>query len=118
MVDKRTTPVVDLSMVLTGCPEPQATRWVSVRAGGRSVALAVAKVLDLVALAPAAFSESPPLLAGAAHGAVTSLGILDRDLIAVLDTARVVPETVWSALETHRASVTRPPHPLEEVSCT
>ena len=82
-------PVVDVAALL-GLEAGEASRFVIVRAGGRRVALLVDAVMDVAALPPEASAAMPPLLAGVSEAA-TALGRLDRALLVVLDTARVVP---------------------------
>jgi purine-binding chemotaxis protein CheW len=92
-------PVVDLGALL-GSPEPpQATRFLSLRLDDRRVALAVESVLGLRQLAPEALSELPPLLANADQAAVGAIGTLDAELLLSLETARIVPDTLWPLLD-------------------
>jgi purine-binding chemotaxis protein CheW len=87
--------VVDLAALL-GAPSVAApARWVVVRCGGRTAALAVQRV-EGVAVLPQA-SAHVPLLQGAASGAVASLRALDRELLVVLEASRLVPEDVLRA---------------------
>jgi purine-binding chemotaxis protein CheW len=87
-------PVVLLDVLLQGAPEP-AGRFVSIRSAGRRALLAVAEVIGVGKL-PA--TGGVPMLRGAAGGSVSALGALDRDLLAVLDAALLVPEEVWRAM--------------------
>ena len=89
------TAVVDLAALLGGAPERAATRWVIVRCGERTAALAVRRV-DGVAALPETTARVP-LLQGAASGAVASLRALDRELLVVLDASLLVPEGVLRA---------------------
>jgi purine-binding chemotaxis protein CheW len=83
-------PVIDLG-ALFGSAEPRATRrFVTVASGGRVTALAVEAVLAVRALADADASALPPLLAGTQDGAVALLGTLDRELLAVIEAARLL----------------------------
>ena len=80
------TPVVDTA-TLVGTTARDRSRFVTLRVGARCVALLVDSVVDVRAL-PA--GELPPLVAAA--DAVASLGTLDRELLVVLDAARVIAE--------------------------
>jgi purine-binding chemotaxis protein CheW len=102
------TPVVDLA-ALVGSPGPVAGsrgaveraepgRFVTVRAGGRRVALAVDSVVGITTLPGDQVAELPAVLAEAASRGVTAVGALDGELLAVLDSARLVPEAVWRAV--------------------
>jgi purine-binding chemotaxis protein CheW len=88
-------PVVLLSVLLGGERRP-ATRFVSIRSGERRVLLAVDAVLGVAQLPD---TGGVPLLADAAGGTIDVLGALDRDLLAVLDASRLVPDDVWREIE-------------------
>lgn len=92
-------PVVDVGALL-GAPEPpDATRFVSLRVGDRRVALALEEVLGFRKLASESLSALPPLLRGASEEAVSAVAVLDAELLLVLEAARLVPESLWSALD-------------------
>ena len=88
------TPVLDLGGLLDGVRREVAAagRWVTVRAGARSVALAVEEVLGVAQLAAAGEQGLPPLFQGSAGAGVRALGRLDGELLTILESARVVPE--------------------------
>jgi purine-binding chemotaxis protein CheW len=97
-------PVVDAGAVL-GMREPaRPTRFVTLKAGGKPVAVAVEEVLGIRELASASLRELPPLLREAGSEVVSAVGTLDAELLMVLQTARLVPESVWQALEALTAS--------------
>ena len=89
-------PVVDLGLLL-GAEQLRATRLVALRVGARTVAVAVGAVVGVHALTAAA--ALPPLLKDAGRGAVQTLGSVDRELLLVLDGARLVPEEVYAELD-------------------
>jgi purine-binding chemotaxis protein CheW len=89
-------PVLDGGLLLGGKALAAAGRFVTLRVDGRPVALAVDEVLGVRALGSAVLAELPPLLQNAAT--VESVGILDAQLLVLLQAARLVPESVWSAL--------------------
>lgn len=92
-------PVVDLAALLTGLPEHDCERFVCVRSGGRWLALAVAAVLGIHRLGVHSLQDLPPLLAQARGHGLESLGLLDRELLSVLATGRLLPEAVWQQLQ-------------------
>jgi purine-binding chemotaxis protein CheW len=96
-------PVVDLGAFVgaAGAAE-RASRWVTVRAGPRTAALAVTAVLGVAALDPRD-GRSEPLVQDACAGAITSLRARADDLLVVLDAARIVPDAAWAALATSEA---------------
>lgn len=93
-------PIVDTGRLLEGRPLASWGRFVTVRAGARSVALAVGAVLGVRRLAASSIDELPPLLGDHATEA-TRMGALDAKLLVVLQTSRVVPEPTWNAIERH-----------------
>jgi len=93
------TPIVDVGTLLGAPGHTQAARWISINVAARAVALAVAEVIGVRRLADVcAEGAMPPLLTSAAHGAVSSLSVLDGELLVVLEAARLVSDEVWTAL--------------------
>jgi purine-binding chemotaxis protein CheW len=97
------TPVVQLGRLISGS-DGRAQRYVVVRSGKRPVALAVDGVVGVHALSRETVGELPPLVSGLQEGAVRELGVLDSELLLVLNTGRVVPESVFLALEAARVA--------------
>lgn len=97
-------PVVDLAALLgDGAVEAgAAARFVTVRAGERSAALAVSAVLGVSELDPAE-GRRMPLVADACAGALEALRTRDDDLLLVLGGARLVPAEAVAALAGWRA---------------
>ena len=91
-------PVVDVGALL-GAAGARAERFVTLRVGGRQVALAVDAVVGVRALAADTLRRLPPLLRDAHADAVSSIGALDAELLVQLDSARVVPDALWSEIE-------------------
>lgn len=89
-------PVLDLGMMLGGAADQAATRFVTVRAGARSVALAVQAVPGMRALESAALGVLPPLLQGVRAEMVASIGSLDRELMVVLAAGKLLSEADWA----------------------
>jgi purine-binding chemotaxis protein CheW len=97
-------PVVDLG-ALVGSPEPRETsRYLTVEAGARRVALALEAVLGVRELDATTFDRLPPLRADARADAIASVAALDRRLLLVLEAARLIPEELWRALTEAGAS--------------
>ncbi|XXX81697.1 chemotaxis protein CheW [Sorangium sp. So ce134] len=91
-------PVVDLAALFGVADGQRGARLVSVRAGARPLSLEVDEVLCIKELDPAALERTPPLLSRALPECVDSLGSLDGQSLALLETARLLPEAAWSAL--------------------
>jgi purine-binding chemotaxis protein CheW len=92
-------PVLHVGL-LVGDRETGFNRLVRVKVGQRVVALAVDTVLGVRTAGAEKLEDLPPLLSSAAADTVTAIGTLDRDLLYVLDGARIVPEGVFALLET------------------
>ena len=96
-------PVVDLAVLLGAVaapPGPEA-RFVTVRAGQRSAALAVSAVRGVSTL-DAAELRHLPLLADSYAGALDALRARDGDLLLVLGAARLVPDEALAAVAGQR----------------
>ncbi|MEO8184987.1 MAG: chemotaxis protein CheW [Deltaproteobacteria bacterium] len=91
-------PVVDLGLLLAA-EQVQPSRFVALRVGARTVAIAVSAVIGVRALGGAVDRELPPLLRDAAGDLVRSLASLDRELLLVLDSGRLVPDELLARLE-------------------
>jgi len=87
-------PVVDVGRLL-GSTEAPPRRFVTVRAGHRTLALAVSDVAGVRTLQADSLHTLPPLLRHAAAGIVPAVGALDAELLLVLQNAHIVPEEVW-----------------------
>ena len=93
------TPVIDAARLLGPVGLPSPARFVSLRLGERTAALAVDAVLDVRSLAAGTIADIPPLLREAAAGVTSAIGALDTKLLLVLEAARLVPESIWGAIE-------------------
>ncbi len=100
------TPVVDVGRLLgpsessfAPAHPPSAARFVSLRLGERTAALAVDAVLDVRSVSSQILASTPPLLREASASVVSVVGALDTRLLIVLEAARLVPDSVWSAME-------------------
>jgi purine-binding chemotaxis protein CheW len=86
-------PVVDAARLIGGTAS-EATRFVTLRAGARSVALAVDAVLVVRALSRAALNALPSLLSEIDEGVISAVGRLDAELLVVLRSAQIVSDSV------------------------
>jgi purine-binding chemotaxis protein CheW len=99
-------PVVDAGRLLNPFASPStpliassSARFVSLKLGERTAALAVDAVLDIRPLATGILADIPPLLREAGAEQMAAIGALDTRLLFVLEAARLVPESVWSAIK-------------------
>ena len=96
-------PVVDAAALL-GTMAAHPSRFVLVRAGARQVALAVDAVLGVRAIPRESLHDLAPLLRDASAETIAAVGALEAALLLVLESARIIPESVWDALESRSAS--------------
>lgn len=89
------TPVVHVGRLL-GDDEDACARFVLVRAGKRHIALAVDATVGVRALRGTT-DELPPLLRDV--GVVSAIRSLDAEVLLVLETLRLVPETTWATID-------------------
>jgi purine-binding chemotaxis protein CheW len=84
------TPIVDIGALL-GAPASAPTRFVTVRAATRVVALAVDEVIGLSWFDAAQFTARPALFGGGGSPLVESLAMKDNALHLVLNATRLLP---------------------------
>jgi purine-binding chemotaxis protein CheW len=92
------TPVIDAGRLLGSIGSQAPARFVSLRLGERTAALAVDAVLDVRTLAAGTTADIPPLLREAGADLLSAIGALDTELLLVLEAARLVPESIWGAI--------------------
>ncbi len=97
-------PVVHLARMLGSADAAAVTRFVTIRCRERTAALAVDAVLGVAPLPRSAFAELPPIMRDAAGDVVDAIGTLDADLLFVLKSAEIVPESVWAQLDAQERS--------------
>jgi purine-binding chemotaxis protein CheW len=99
-------PVVDAGRLL--CPSvllatpiasPSPARFVSLKLGERTAVLVVDAVLDVRPLPVGILADIPLLLREAGDELVCVIGALDTKLLLVLEAARLIPDSVWSAIK-------------------
>ena len=95
-------PVVDAAG-LVGAEQAEVRRFVSLRCGDRRVALAVDSVIGVSELPDGALQDAASLLGSATPEVVGAIGALSSRLLMVLESARLVPDSVWHLLARERA---------------
>jgi purine-binding chemotaxis protein CheW len=91
-------PLVNLARLLGQLESAPAARFVQVTTGTRSVAVGVDEVVGVRAIEVASAAEFPPLLSGVGGQFVDALTTLDQELLLVLSSARLLPESTWDSL--------------------
>lgn len=91
-------PVVDAARLLGG-RAGRARRFVTVRGAHSVIAIAVDEVLAVRELVDDGIVALPPLAGAVAGEVIAAIGTLDAQLLIVLQTARLVPDSVLDAVE-------------------
>lgn len=91
-------PVVDLAR-LVGGEESDPQRFVTITVGRRRLVLSVESVVGIRDIPAAARQSLPPLLRDASGDTIESLGTMDMELLVVLNSARLLPDSIWAALD-------------------
>jgi chemotaxis signal transduction protein len=91
----RSTPVVDLGLLLEGRVSDAARRFLTLRVESGHLALAVDEVLGIRNFPHSVFHPLPPLLGGLEDALVERLGVLDSNLLTVLRASRILPAHLW-----------------------
>lgn len=95
----RATPVLDTRVLLGAQTDVPPSRYISLRLGERVAALAVDEVLGVHGVATALLDSPPPLAGAAENPHVAALGLLDADLLVLLQHTQLLPEALWQRLE-------------------
>jgi purine-binding chemotaxis protein CheW len=96
-------PVLDVARLL-GAEEIEPGRFVTVRAAGRVIAIAVDDVIGVRTLPASTLAELPPLLRDAGAETIAALGVLDDGLLLVLRSARLLSDAAWATIDEATAS--------------
>jgi purine-binding chemotaxis protein CheW len=95
-----TVVVVDLGILLgAGSAEVKQARLVTLRVGARVVGLAVESITGMREFDRTMLSEVPPLLLQAHPEVLTAIGLLDGELMLVLDGSRIITDKELARLE-------------------
>jgi purine-binding chemotaxis protein CheW len=103
MIRGAAVPVVDAGLLLgerTVAPE----RIITIKIGGRVIALLTGAILGIRAIRPDAAAALPPLLREAAGQSIAAIGTLDTGLLLFLRAAKIVPAEVLDRLKASGAS--------------
>lgn len=98
------TPVVALAALFQSDQQDASGRFVTLRSGERAIALSVETVIGVAELADAEVTSMPPLLRNARTEAIEAIGCLDAELLVMLQTAKLVPESIWKSIAARGAA--------------
>ena len=98
-----TVAVVDLGILLgSGAGASKQARVVTVRVGSRIVGLAVDSIVGVSEFERSVLSDVPPMLRQAHPEVLAAMGMLDRELLMVLDGSRIITEQELEGFEASR----------------
>lgn len=81
------------------------TRFVTLRVGPRCIALGVQSVIGIIDLSDCGLENLPSLLKSAQTDVIRTLGTLDADFLVMLNTACLVPDSVWQVMTRAEAAL-------------
>lgn len=97
LVRGRPAPVLDFSPALQRAPTPP-TRFVSMRAGERTLVLAVQQVAGITRFDESQFERTPPIVDAFAPEAVEALGRVDDEVLTLFSASKLLSEEAWEEL--------------------
>jgi purine-binding chemotaxis protein CheW len=92
-------PVVDAATLLGSGTAADPQRVVTLKVGERRVGLLVESVVGVRVIPATSLGEVAPLLREAGDETVSAISTLDSQLLLVLQSARIVPDSVWEAVD-------------------
>lgn len=92
-------PVVSMAKLVGAAADPSPARFVTVKVGERQVAFAVESVIGVRELSAQSAAQIPPLLQDVDAGGLAAITTLDAELLLVLQGTRIIPGSVWEALD-------------------
>jgi purine-binding chemotaxis protein CheW len=99
IVRGRPTPIIDAGLLISD-DRGDPTRFVIVKIDEhRSVGLAVDDVIGVRELEGSLLTDLPPLLQESEGAGISRIASLDGELLVMLETARIVPDAVWTEIE-------------------
>ena len=103
VIHGESVPVLDVGLLL-GAEPATPTRFVTIDVAGRVVALSVDSVIGIQEVGGDVLREVPSLLNGASGDAIAALSTLDSELMVVLESTRLVSDSVWAVFDRELSS--------------
>lgn len=92
------TPVVSLGMLLGSDDRVMPERFVLVRVGERRAVLGVDEIVGVDIIEQKGLDQAPGLLSEVLPGDVARIGVLDRSVLVMLETSRLLSDDTWRAM--------------------
>lgn len=99
-------PVVHLGLLFGVPDDTPPRRWVSLRLADRGLALAVDEVQGVRDLKAGHMESLPSMMQAVA--AIESVGVVDRQLVSLMTSGRLLTEDPWGQIEARQAAATPP----------
>ena len=99
-------PVVDTERLFSPHESEDKTepgRLITIRSGQHVVALTADGVVGVRRIPDESLQELPPLLKDAEADVISSIATLDKELLLILNSARLAPQELWSQLDLEEA---------------
>lgn len=98
MIRGAVTPVVNVAKLVCGMTDASHSRFVTLKLGERRVAFAMEDVIGIRQLDIASIEEIPLLVRELDASIIAAIATLDSELLLVLQSARLLPESVWKSI--------------------
>ena len=97
-------PVVAVARMLNGTDDDVCGRFITLRIGTKTIALAVKGVLGVGSIDRTRLEALPTLLQNANSEAAVLIGTMDSQLLMALSTSRILSDDMWHVLLERKAS--------------
>jgi purine-binding chemotaxis protein CheW len=94
----KAVPVINVIRWFDTESRESALRFITLRVGQRVVALGVSEVIGLKVFLAPQLGALPPLLGNSNTLAITGLEVLDRELLVILNSAKILSDEQWAEL--------------------
>ncbi|RDU98015.1 chemotaxis protein CheW [Trinickia dinghuensis] len=91
-------PVLDTSLLVDSSAGTRPTRYVTIKIEARTACLAVDEVIGIRQVSPTLRADVPPLLHPSNSEIVAAIGTLDAELLVVLQSAHLISDELWHAI--------------------
>ncbi len=95
-------PVLDTALLVSPRSGTQLARYVTIKIKARTACLAVDEVIGIRTVSPMLRADVPPLLHPSNSEILAEIGTLDAELLVVLQSARLISDELWCAINNAR----------------
>ena len=96
MIRAIATPVIDLGAALEETGPACLTRFLTLKSGGRSIALAVDRLIGVQVLSANTLRPLPSQLQRGSAQRIEAMGSLNDQLLFLIEPSQLVPEQLWA----------------------